>query len=118
MAALAICPADGYRRVRGTLWAERQSAGVVPFDAKRGYRVMSSQRLPKQQRPAQSRAQRGDDDKVAMARSNPRWFSMASSFGATTAATALGFALNCCDGWSQQRRGLQRDAHGGGKSLW
>jgi len=91
-------PSYGYRRVWGTLRNESVAAGLVPFNAKRVYRVMRTHGLLMQRRPIPPRPQRRHDGKVAVARSNQRWCSDGFEFrcdnGEPLRAT---FALGCCD---------------------
>jgi transposase len=58
-------PSYGYRRVWGTLRAEREGVGLVPFNAKRIYRVMSTHGLLMERRAAPSRPQRRHDGTTA-----------------------------------------------------
>ncbi|RQN33313.1 IS3 family transposase [Paraburkholderia tropica] len=91
-------PSYGYRRVWGTLRAERESIGLVPFNAKRVYRVMSTHGLSMERRAAPPRPQRRHDGKVAVARSNQRWCSDGFEFRCDNGEPLrVTFALDCCD---------------------
>ncbi|ONX55653.1 transposase, partial [Burkholderia cenocepacia] len=57
-------PSYGYRRVWGILRNERVAVGLVPFNAKRIYRVMRTHGLLMQRRPIPPRPQRRHDGKV------------------------------------------------------
>ena len=76
-------PSYGYRRVWGTLRNERVALGLVPFNAKRVYRVMRTHGLLMQRRQIPARPQRRHDGKVAVARSNQRWCSDVSAKSST-----------------------------------
>ncbi len=91
-------PSYGYRRVWGMLRGEREAMGLVPFNAKRIYRVMSMHGLLMQRRPAPPRPQRRHDGKVAVARSNQRWCSDGFEFRCDNGEPLrVTFALDCCD---------------------
>lgn len=91
-------PSYGYRRVWGVLREERQAIGLMVFNAKRIYRVMSTHGLLMERRPAPPRPQRRHDGKVAVARSNQRWCSDGFEFRCDNGEPLrVTFALDCCD---------------------
>lgn len=91
-------PSYGYRRVCGTLRNERVAVGLVPFNAKRVYRVMRTHGRLMQCRPNPPRPQRRHDGKVAVARSNQRWRSDGFEFRCDNGEPLrVTVALDCCD---------------------
>jgi putative transposase len=92
-------PSYGYRRVWGTLRDERRAMGLVPFNAKRIYRVMNVYGLLMERRPAPPPCpHRRHDGKVAVARSNQRWCSDGFEFRCDNGEPLrVTFALDCCD---------------------
>jgi len=84
--------------VLGVLRMDRPALGLVPFNAKRIYRVMRVHGLLMQRRPPPPRAQRRHDGKVAVARRNQRWCSDGFEFRCDNGEPLrVTFALDCCD---------------------
>jgi len=106
-------PSYGYRRVWGILRNERVAVGLVPFNAKRIYRVMRTHALLMQRRPTPPRPpQRRHDGKVAVAHSNQRWCSDGFEFRCDNGEPLhVTFALDCCG-----RKAMSRAAATAGQS--
>jgi putative transposase len=103
-------PTYGYRRIAALLKRERRSAGEVPVNAKRVYRLMKKHGLMLERHTGRRRP-REHDGQVATIRSNVRWCSDALEFTCWSGEVVrVAFALDCHDreviGWTATTAGI------------
>lgn len=97
-AQITELPSYGYRRACALVNRQRTSAGTPRVNAKRVYRVMSSNGLLLPKAPRRPQSTRRHDGRVAVQASDTRWcsdgFEIKCDSGETVTAT---FAKDCCD---------------------
>lgn len=97
-AQITELPSYGYRRACALVNRQRTSAGAPRVNAKRVYRVMSSNGLLLPKAPRRPQSTRRHDGRVAVQASDTRWcsdgFEIKCDSGETVTAT---FAKDCCD---------------------
>jgi putative transposase len=97
-AQITELPSYGYRRACALVNRQRTSAGTPRVNAKRVYRVMSSNGLLLPKAPRRPQCTRRHDGRVAVQASDTRWcsdgFEIKCDSGETVTAT---FAKDCCD---------------------
>jgi len=103
-------PTYGYRRIAALLKRERRSAGLLPVNAKRVYRLMRKHGLLLERHTGRRRP-REHDGQVATIRSNIRWCSDTLEFTCWNGdVVRVAFALDCHDreaiGWTATTAGI------------
>jgi transposase InsO family protein len=97
-AQITELPSYGYRRACALVNRHRVSVGTPRVNAKRVYRVMSSNGLLLPKAPDRPQSSRRHDGRVVVQASNTRWcsdgFEIKCDSGETVTAT---FAKDCCD---------------------
>lgn len=97
-AQITELPSYGYRRACALVNRQRTSAGTPRVNAKRVYRVMSSNGLLLPKAPRRPQSTRRHNGRVAVQASDTRWcsdgFEIKCDSGETVTAT---FAKDCCD---------------------